>query len=218
MGAGAGVGAGDGVGVGDGAGVVLVVVVLGEGAGVGGATVVVVVVVVVVLSGAGVVDEVVVEAGVVEVVVELVVVLSEAFVVVSVVLLLVVVAGVVVLVSGASVDDVSGITGNASEPLCCCWPLVLTIRQETAITANASTTFRNCDEDIIEFSESGFIGLPAFLRLVLIDRREEIDRSIARQLLKSGQQSNGGRGSTPKLPRVNVDDSRLFRGFGKPGN
>lgn len=183
MGAGAGVGAGDGFGVGDGAGVVLVVVVLGEGAGVGGATVVVVVVVVVVLSGAGVVDEVVVEAGVVEVVVELVVVLSEAFVVVSVVLLLVVVAGVVVLVSGASVDDVSGITGNASEPLCC-WPLVLTIRQETAITANAITTFRNCDEDIIEFSESGFYR-PACLPAandVLIDRREEIDRSIARQL------------------------------------
>lgn len=184
MGAGAGVGAGDGFGVGDGAGVVLVVVVLGEGAGVGGATVVVVVVVVVVLSGAGVVDEVVVEAGVVEVVVELVVVLSEAFVVVSVVLL-VVVAGVVVLVSGASVDDVSGITGNASESLCCCWPLVLTIRQETAITANASTTFRNCDEDTIVSPNWGFIAdtcLPA----VSVDRPEGGNQSIDRSAAGAG--------------------------------
>lgn len=172
MGAGAGVGAGDGFGVGDGAGVVLVVVVVlsGVGDGVGGVTVVVVVVVV--LSGTGVtVVEDVVEAGVVVLVVEVVVVFSEAFVVV---VISVVVDDVVVLESGTCVDE-SGITGTASELLCC--PLVWTIKHETAITANASTTFRNCDGDI---SPNRLYLLNSYCS-VLIGRREaeSIDRSAA---------------------------------------
>lgn len=201
MGAGAGVGAGDGFGVGDGAGVVLVVVVLwlsGVGDGVGGVTVVVVV-----LSGTGVtVVEVVVV--VVEVVVELVVVLSEAFVVV----VISVVEVVVVLASGTCVDesgtgvDESGTTGNASEALCC--PLVWTIKHETAITANASTTFRNCDGDI---SQNRLYLLNSYCRL-LIDRREakSIDRIGGSWCwaLKSGQQCKETRmaGSIPKLHTI----------------
>lgn len=135
------------------------------GDGEGGTVVVVVVLVVVLLSGVGLtVVEVVVGAGVVVVV--LVVVLSAAFVDVVDSVVLVVVDGVVVLASGAIVDE-SGITGVTLEPSCS--SLVWTSKQEAATTANASTTFRNCEGDIS----------PNRLYLLVVRlhyRREEIDR------------------------------------------
>lgn len=139
------------------------------GAGEGAVVVVVVVVEVVVLSGAGfTVVEVVVGAGVV-VVVD-VVVLSAAFVVVAGSVVLVVVDGVVVLASGAVVDE-SGITGDTLEPSC--RSLVWTSKQEAATTANASTTFRNCEGDI---SPNRLLYLLIVFDFDRHQRREEIDR------------------------------------------
>lgn len=160
---------------------------------------VVVVLVVVLLSGVGLtVVEVVVVAGVVVVVV--VVVLSAAFVVVVGSVVLVVVDGVVVLASGAAVD-VSGITGDTLEPSCT--SLLVTSKQETATTANASTTFRNCEGDISPnsaLSAGGSTSLP-----------EGGNRSD-RQLVKSGQtQSEHPRTNRRRFrERGQVDDSRLF--------
>lgn len=158
-----------------------------------GGVVVVVDVVVVLLSGVGLtVVEVVVVAGVVDVVV---VELSGAFVVVVGAVVLVVVDGVVVLASGTAVD-VSGITVESS-----CSSLVWTSKQEAATTANASTTFRNCEGDISP------------IRLYLLtgrQRSEEIDRIGSWLNPDKHKASTRERTVVGDSERRQVDGSRLF--------